>query len=156
MNEIIAKHKRCFEREKDIYDPMHYLSLLMQRPGAFEHAAPMRQWRKNWPPVYEKLLSMLRERLPENQVVQEFLRILGLNRQYPAAQVERAIRQAISFGVPSLDAVQLQLRDLTTPTPAFSQVDLSRHPTLANLGEYAVNVGQYDTLVGHTLEVHHD
>lgn len=156
MNEIIAKHKRCFEREKDIYDPMHYLSLLMQRPGAFEHAAPMRQWRKNWPPVYEKLLSMLQERLPENQVVQEFLRILGLNRQYPAALVEHAIRQALSFGVPSLDTVQLQLRDLTTPTLAFSQVDLSGHPALANLGEYAVNVGQYDTLVGHALEVHHD
>lgn len=155
MNEIIAVHQRCFEREKDIYDPMHYLSLLMQRPGAFEHAAPIRQWRKNWPPAYEKLLAMLQERLPENQVVREFLSILELNRQYPAGQVERAIRQVLSFGVPSLDAVQLRLRDLTTPPPALSQADLSEYPTLANMGEYTVNVGQYDALVGHTLEVRH-
>ena len=40
---VIASHLRCFGREQDILDPMHYISLLEQRPGAFEHAQPIRQ-----------------------------------------------------------------------------------------------------------------
>jgi len=53
LENIIASHPRCFSREKDIFDPMHYLILLEQRPGAFEHAIPVRQWRKKWPASYE-------------------------------------------------------------------------------------------------------
>lgn len=46
LDEIIASHARCFEREQDMLDPFHYLPLLQQRPDAFEHAKPMRRWRK--------------------------------------------------------------------------------------------------------------
>ena len=42
LTEVIAEHPRCFGREQDILDPLHYLGLLEQRPGAFEHALPMR------------------------------------------------------------------------------------------------------------------
>jgi len=44
--EVVAEHPRCFEREQDILNPLHYLGLLEQRPGAFEYALPMRQWRQ--------------------------------------------------------------------------------------------------------------
>jgi transposase len=30
----LARHERCYQREQDIFDPLHYLSLLEQRPGA--------------------------------------------------------------------------------------------------------------------------
>jgi hypothetical protein len=49
LDDIVAVHQRCFEREQDILDPLHYLPLLVQRPGAFEHAKPLRQWRQRWP-----------------------------------------------------------------------------------------------------------
>jgi Mu transposase, C-terminal domain len=49
LDEIIASHVRCFEKEQDILEPLHYLALLQRRPGAFEHAKPMRRWRKQWP-----------------------------------------------------------------------------------------------------------
>jgi len=32
--------------------------------GAFEHARPLRAWRKTWPPVYEQLLTQLRATWP--------------------------------------------------------------------------------------------
>ena len=47
--EVIAEHPCCLEREQDVIEPLHYLSLLEQWPGAFEHAIPMRRWRKRWP-----------------------------------------------------------------------------------------------------------
>ena len=39
----VAEHSRCLGREQDILDPLHYLGLLEQRPGAFEYAIPMRR-----------------------------------------------------------------------------------------------------------------
>ncbi|MEZ4713122.1 MAG: hypothetical protein R3A44_38385 [Caldilineaceae bacterium] len=39
----IAHHARCYAREQDILDPLHYLPLLAERPAAFEHATPMRR-----------------------------------------------------------------------------------------------------------------
>ena len=39
---VLARHERSYEREQDILDPLHYLSLLEERPGAFEHAKPIR------------------------------------------------------------------------------------------------------------------
>ena len=35
---VIADHSRCLEREQDVIEPLHYLSLLEQRPGAFRSA----------------------------------------------------------------------------------------------------------------------
>ena len=55
LKETIASHPRCYGHKQDIFDPLHYLPLLQQRPGAFEHAKPIRRWRKEWPPVYERL-----------------------------------------------------------------------------------------------------
>ena len=46
LDEVIASHPRCYGREQDIFDPLHYLPLLEQRPGAFEHAKPIRRWRR--------------------------------------------------------------------------------------------------------------
>src|SRR5438552_1029028 len=42
--ELIARHPRSYEREQDIFDPLHYLPLLEQRPGAFDYAAPLKRW----------------------------------------------------------------------------------------------------------------
>jgi hypothetical protein len=54
-------------------DPLHYLVLLEQRPGAFEYAKPLRQWRQNWPVCYHLLLRRLREKWPEGRGVKEFV-----------------------------------------------------------------------------------
>jgi len=48
LDQVIAAHPRCFGREQDIFDPLYYLPLLEQRPGAFDYAAPMRRWRERW------------------------------------------------------------------------------------------------------------
>ena len=33
---LLAVHRRCYGREQDILNPLHYLSLLEQRPGAWD------------------------------------------------------------------------------------------------------------------------
>ncbi|MFQ5813886.1 MAG: IS21 family transposase [Anaerolineae bacterium] len=147
LDRIITSHERCFEREKDVIDPLHYLGLLSQRPGAFEHAVPIRRWRKTWPPVYERLLEALQERWPEGRGLREFIAILKLHQEHPAKAVEQAIRAAIKHGVPSLDSIQLLLRRGRTSEASASPLDLAGYPRLQGIGEQPVVLEQYDRLL---------
>ena len=146
-DEIIAAHPRCFGREQDILDPLHYLDLLKRRPGAFEHAVPIRRWRQEWPPAYETLLAQLRERWPEGRGVREFLDILALHRDYPARKVEAAIREALALGAAHLDGVRLCLLQQERPRTLPPALDLIAHPRLRDIGEQAVDLAQYDRLL---------
>ncbi|HRJ45253.1 MAG: hypothetical protein KJZ86_25865 [Caldilineaceae bacterium] len=49
---MIASHPRAYARQQEILDPLPYLPLLEEQPGAFEHALPRRCWRERWPPAY--------------------------------------------------------------------------------------------------------
>ncbi|MFC1996642.1 IS21 family transposase [Chloroflexota bacterium] len=147
QDQIIAKHPRCFGREKDVFEPMHYLDILVQRPGAFEHAIPMRRWRKEWPAVYETLLDELRVRWPDGRGVREFLAILKLHQDHPAQQVKQAIQSAVDLGAAHFDGVQLCLRQHEMSSSLPITLNLSAHPQLQGIGEQPVNLAQYDQLL---------
>jgi len=142
-----ATHPRCFGREQDILDPLHYLDLLVQRPGAFEHALPLRQWRKRWPADYERLLKDLQKRWPDGRGVREFVSILKLHRQYPEEQVVQAIHQAIELGAAHLDGVQLCLRELFNSPTQPKALNMEERPLLAELGQQPIDLKQYDQLL---------
>ena len=40
--ELLARHPSSYEHGQDVFDPLHYLVLLEQRPGAFEYARPLK------------------------------------------------------------------------------------------------------------------
>ncbi len=42
--EVIARHKRSYEREDLVFDPLHYLPLIERKAGALDQAAPLRGW----------------------------------------------------------------------------------------------------------------
>lgn len=144
--QIVAEHLRCFERGQDIIIPQHYLPLLEQRPGAFDHAMPMRRWRQSWPKEYEQLLSELRRREPEGQGVRQFIAVLRLHEQYPAQQVEQAVHQALELDMPHLNGVHACLERLLEAEHAPKPLDLHQHPQLQNVGHQPLNLSQYDQL----------
>lgn len=147
LDEVIATHPRCYDRHQDILDPLHYLPLLEQRPGAFDHARPIRRWRASWPPVYEQLLAHLREKWPEGRGVREFVRILKLHRDYPADLIAQAVSQALAYGCAHADGVLLCLRQLTSPDPSPVSLDLSRWPQLAGVGSRPPDLEAYNRLL---------
>jgi hypothetical protein len=84
---------------------LHYLPLLFERPGAFDYAKPLKQWRKGWPASYHQMLAHLRQKWPEGQGVQEFVRILQLHQTYAPEHMERAIKQALTDAAVSISMV---------------------------------------------------
>jgi len=143
----VATHQRCFGREQDIFDPLHYLSLLEQRPGAFEHAAPLRQWRKKWPAAYEQLLRSLQERQPDGRGIREFIAILKLHQAHPADLVENAVKNAVHLGMLSLDGVMYHLHQLSNPPLPTKPLDLSFLPQLVDIGCQPVDLKVYNRLL---------
>jgi hypothetical protein len=146
--QIIASHKRSYKRQQDILNPLHYLPLLAQRPGAFQDAQPMQQWRQSWPPLYDELLRQLKQQQSEILAVKEFVQILQLHLDYDVALVQTAIEQAIVEGVPHLSGVRFCLNRLLDPAPPKTPpLSMLPQPHLADLGQAALSLPQYDRLL---------
>lgn len=144
----IATHRRCYDRHQEIIDPLHYLSLIRQRPGAIDHAKPLRRWREQWPAVYDALLAHLRHKWPDGRGDREFVNILYLHRDYSPAEMEAAIEAALAHHCAHLDGVTLWLTQLQRPEPTFATLDLANHPQLTGIGQQQVQAGVYDALLG--------
>lgn len=41
---LVAGHRRCWERERTFFEPIHYLALLERKPGGFDYARPLEHW----------------------------------------------------------------------------------------------------------------
>ena len=145
--EPLAVHARCYGQQQDILEPVHYLPLLEQRPGAFNHAKPIRQWRATWPAVYERLLTELQRRQPGSQGIRQFIRVLQLHQHYPAELIEQAVSQALQYQCAHADGVELCLRQLLQPEPAPVSLDLSHKPNLQQVGQQPVSLTAYNQLL---------
>ena len=143
----LAEHARCYGHHQDIFDPLHYLPLLEQRPGAFEHAKPIRRWRKEWPPVYEMLLARLKADNLSNRAIREFVHILKLHQDHPAELVEQAVTQALQFGCPHADGVKLCLHRLTHPAEPIPALVPAEPAPFFQVGQQPVDLGRYEQLL---------
>ncbi len=144
---VLARHARSYERDQDVIDPLHYLPLLEQRPGAFEHAKPVRQWRRTWPDLYNQLLDRLVADRPSGAGVREFIQILKLHRTHPAKQVEEAVRMAIEYGSAHADGVRLCLHQLTVEEVAITPLALDPGVGWAAVGAQPICLDAYDELL---------
>jgi transposase len=149
QGEVIARHRRCYRQGQDVFDPLHYLPLLARRPGAFEYAKPLREWRERWPPVYEQVLALLRSTWPDGRGVREFIQILQLHSQHPVDLIEQALQEALSYGCVHYEGVRLCLNQLRLPHRQtmplqLEQLQLAR---LESALDQPIDLQQYDQLI---------
>jgi len=104
----IARHKRCWERERQTFDPLHYLALLERKPGSLDHARPLAEW--DLPEQFAILRRRLEAQRPDG--TREYIRVLLLLEDYPLGRLAIAIRHALRWTAPTADAI----RQLLIPT----------------------------------------
>ena len=107
-------------------------TLPMRKPGAFDHARPIQQWAKSWPPVYQQYLDALRAGRPEG-ATREFVRILQLHSHFPVERIAAALERAVALCCWSADGVEQLVRQDVGPIPASVPLDpavLARLPDI--------------------------
>lgn len=107
----IASHRRVFSNNKWQLDPDHYLELLQEKPGAFDSARPIREWRKSWPEALERLLGKFIAAQGETKGTRDFISVLMLYREQSPGDVQAAVEQALENGISSSAGVKYILLD---------------------------------------------
>ena len=102
-SEVIARHRRSYERDDFVFDPLHYLPLLEQKTGALDQAAPLVGW--ELPEEFGVLRQMLESRMGKRGK-REFVQVLRLMEDFQKQEVYDAVRDALRLGAVSFDAVK--------------------------------------------------
>ena len=139
---VIARHKRSYERDDFVFDPIHYLPLLEQKTAALDQAAPLQGW--DLPGEYRTLRRLLESRLgPRGK--REFVQVLRLMEHFSSGEVHAAVRDALRLGALSFDAVKhLVLCRLEGRPP---RLDLELYPYLPGVRVNTTSSGDYMTLL---------
>ena len=134
-DEVIAEHARFFGRDRTIYNPWHYLPVLVNKPGALRNGAPFQGW--DLPPA----LARLRRKLGSgDEADRRFVRVLAAILSDGLEAVEIAVREALDAGAAS-DEVILNIlsrhREPPPDQPLSVVVDLKlNHPPVADCARY--------------------
>jgi hypothetical protein len=144
----IAEHRRVFGKGKWQLDPFHYLALLLRKPGAFESARPIRQWRARWPTSYERLLDHFRHKNTHGKGTKEFVKVLLLLAEHPREIVDHAIEQALQLGLSDAASLQLLLDPQRQGTQEdFEPLAMEQYPRLTGYEVAPPDLESYGALL---------
>ncbi len=128
---LVGAHPRCFGRGRTIYDPWHYVPVLVRKPGALRNGAPFKDW------VLPGALEKVRRKLKgvddgDRQMVDILAAVLteGLS------AVEAACTEAIAQGVHSADVILNILARSRDPAPPPLLLTSPAHEPAADCARY--------------------
>jgi transposase len=140
--EVIARHRRSYEREDFIFDPLHYLPLLEQKVGALDQAAPLVGWQL--PEPFVQLYRLLQARLGKPGK-REYVQVLRLLESFSLKVVHAAVAEALHLGAIGYDAVKhLVLCRIEHKPP---RLDLSLYPYLPRAQVATTSPSDYQRLL---------
>ena len=119
-DELIAVHKRSYERYDFVFDPLHYLPLLEKKPGGLDGAMPFTDW--DLPECFHQLRRYLEAR-GGNRGKKEYIEILQLLRDFGLPEVRRGIEKAFEYSCVKLESIKMFI--LAGREPAWEAVRLS-------------------------------
>ena len=101
--EVIARHRRSYDKADMVFDPMHFLPLLEQKVGALDQAAPLQGW--ELPGEFATLRRLLEVRMGK-QGKREYVQVLRLLETFEMGHVHGAVSQAFDLGAIGYDAIK--------------------------------------------------
>ena len=135
---LVGDHPRCFGRGRTIYDPWHYVPVLVRKPGALRNGAPFRDWAL--PSALEKVRRKLQGADDGDRQMVDILAAV-LTEGLPA--VDAACAEALAQGVHSADVILNILARRRDPAPPPL---LLTSPALRLVHEPVADCYRYDLL----------
>ena len=135
---VVADHPRSFKRDQVVYDPWHYLPVLLRKPGALRNGAPFKDWDLPAP------LASVRDRLRHHaDGDRQFVKILGRVPDDGIAAVAEACAEALEAGIANGDVIMAILARRRQPPVPLS---ITTPDALKLRTEPAADCARYDTL----------
>jgi transposase len=141
-DQLIARHRRCWQKEQYLFEPVHYLTLLERKPGGFDHARPLENWQ------LPSCFALLRRRLEAQHGgpgTREFVRVLRLLESFTLKQLTYAVEYALDIDVIDPDSIRVIVEYRSqAPVELFS---LDGRPELAQVRVESTDVSAYQSLL---------
>jgi hypothetical protein len=135
---VVADHPRQFRRDQVIYDPWHYLPVLVRKPGALRNGAPFKDW--ELPPVLAQVRAKLNHHADADR---QFVKVLGAVLDHGLAAVEAACAEALTAGIANGDVILTVLaRQRQPPVPP----SITTPDALRLRVEPMADCGRYDSI----------
>ncbi len=144
--DIIARHRRSYEKADMVFDPLHFLPLLEQKVGALDQAAPLQGW--ELPQEFATLRRLLEARMGKPGK-REYVQVLRLLETFEMDHVHGAVRQALDLGAIGYDAVKHLVLCRVERRPP--RLDLDCYPYLPRARVETTRPSSYMTLMSETL-----
>jgi transposase len=141
-SEVIARHRRCYDREDVIFNPLHYLPLLERKTNALDQAAPLVGW--ELPAEFDQLRRLLEARL-EKRGRRDYVQVLRLLETFSLDEVQQGIQSALRLGAISFDAVKHLVLCAIEQRPP--RLDLENYPHLPVAEVAVTKATDYQTLL---------
>ena len=109
---LVGEHARSFGRDQTVFDPWHYVPVLVRKPGALRNGAPFKDW------VLPAALQRIRRKLTgSTDGDRQMVKILAAVLSDGLPAVEAACQEALRDGVHSADIVINILARKREPAP---------------------------------------
>ena len=137
-NDVVADHPRHFRRDQVIYDPWHYLPVLVKKPGALRNGAPFKDW--DLPAGLTEVRARLKSHADGDR---QFVKVLGAVLDHGLDAVEAACAEALAAGIASGDVILTVLARQRQPAapPSITTPDALRLKI-----EPMADCGRYDSI----------
>lgn len=139
---LVARHRRCWERERALFEPTHYLALLERKPGGFDYARPLEHWEL---PECFPLLRRRLEAADPRHGTRSYIRVLRLLEKFSLSQLTGAVEYALDIDVIDTDSIRTIVEHRADrPAEMFS---LDGRPWLQAVHVETTDVSSYQALL---------
>ena len=139
---LVARHPRCWQRERTLFEPIHYLALLERKPGGFDYARPLENWQ------LPECFGLLRRRLEAADPrygTRSYIRVLRQLERFSMPQLTGAVEYALDIDVIDPDSIRTIVEHRAEqPVTLFS---LDGRPHLAHVRVETTDVAAYGALL---------
>jgi len=144
----IAEHARLWSKGQISYNPVHYLPLLTDKPGALDHGEPLKKL--HLPDSFDILRKKLEGHLPDkHEGTKEYIRVLQLLEKYSLKRLGKAVDKALRLPCPCVDIISQYCMDVEHPSGLTFNLAGREH--LASVQVDRPELSNYDHLKGQAI-----
>lgn len=122
----VARHDRCYGRQKQVLDLEHYLDVLFRKPGALAGSRPLEQQRRAglWPESFDAIWQAFMGRYGKQDGTRQMIDLLKVIREFGRDRLQDAIESALVAGCTDSAAVLHLLHAADLSRPPCEPIDI--------------------------------